>query len=616
MTHRGPDDRGTYLADGVALGVTPAQHRRRRGWPPAVRQRGRADLGGPERRALQPRRDPRASWTAAATGSGAAATPRSSRTSTRSTVRASPSSSAGCSASPSGTDASGARCSSRDRLGVKPLYYARGRRRGRLRLRAEERARAAASSPRSSTTRRSTRILTLGFVPGPLTPLAARAQAACPGQRPGDRPGRRPDRALLVRTRPRIRSATQLATSAAEQPARKPRGVRAAAADERRAARRDAQRRPRLEPDRRADGAPDDRAGEDLLGRLRRGGRDERARRRAPRRAASSAPSTTSSSCRSPTGAVDLAELVWHLDEPLADLSSLGFLALSRARRQHVTVALSGQGADELLGGYRKHRAAAIAAGWKRLPRPLRAAGLATMRLGPRALGRAARTLGASDPAARLLAMSGNLGDELPERARTRPARRTRRSERAADPPRALRRGRRRSPRRRRSTSTRSSGSSTTCSTTSTAPRWPTRSRSGCRSSTTTWSSSARRSRRGYKVRRLDDEARAEAGLARGLIPDRIIDKPKVGFFNAAVDGWFRNQTQGAISDYLLGPSPRYAEMLDRRRSKARQAACRRAATAMPTPAFGPDARDLAVVVPAARAPEALAPPAERIAVA
>jgi asparagine synthase (glutamine-hydrolysing) len=51
---------------------------------------------------------------------------------------------------------------------------------------------------------------------------------------------------------------------------------------------------------------------------------------------------------------------------------------------------------------------------------------------------------------------------------------------------------------------------------------------------------------------------------ARGLVPDRIIDKPKVGFFNAAVDGWFRAQTRGAISDYLLGPNPRYAEMLDR----------------------------------------------------
>ena len=54
------------------------------------------------------------------------------------------------------------------------------------------------------------------------------------------------------------------------------------------------------------------------------------------------------------------------LDEPLADLSSLGFLALSELAAQHVTVALSGQGADELLGGYRKHRAAALAGAWQR----------------------------------------------------------------------------------------------------------------------------------------------------------------------------------------------------------------------------------------------------------
>ena len=51
---------------------------------------------------------------------------------------------------------------------------------------------------------------------------------------------------------------------------------------------------------------------------------------------------------------------------------------------------------------------------------------------------------------------------------------------------------------------------------------------------------------------------------SRGLVPDRIIDKPKIGFFNSAVDDWFRAQTRGAITDYLLGPSPRYAEMLDR----------------------------------------------------
>ena len=48
---------------------------------------------------------------------------------------------------------------------------------------------------------------------------------------------------------------------------------------------------------------------------------------------------------------LDLPRLAWFLDEPLADLSSIGFLALSELASRHVTVALSGQGADELLGG-------------------------------------------------------------------------------------------------------------------------------------------------------------------------------------------------------------------------------------------------------------------------
>ncbi len=54
--------------------------------------------------------------------------------------------------------------------------------------------------------------------------------------------------------------------------------------------------------------------------------------------------------------AISLQDLVWHLDEPLADLSALGFYALSKLAAEHVTVALSGQGADELLGGYPPHR--------------------------------------------------------------------------------------------------------------------------------------------------------------------------------------------------------------------------------------------------------------------
>jgi asparagine synthase (glutamine-hydrolysing) len=64
------------------------------------------------------------------------------------------------------------------------------------------------------------------------------------------------------------------------------------------------------------------------------------------------------------------------------------------------------------------------------------------------------------------------------------------------------------------------------------------------------------------KVRRLQTK-HVLKHAARGLVPDRIIDKPKIGFFNAAVAAWFRAQTDGAVSDYLLAPAPRYAEILD-----------------------------------------------------
>ena len=112
------------------------------------------------------------------------------------------------------------------------------------------------------------------------------------------------------------------------------------------------------------------------------------------------------------TSAVDhpglLDEALWHLEEPIADLSCLGFLLLSRLARQTVTVALSGQGADELLGGYRKHQIAALAGATNRLPRAARALGASAGRLGP-ASSTAARgivALTTDDPALRMLAMS------------------------------------------------------------------------------------------------------------------------------------------------------------------------------------------------------------------
>jgi asparagine synthase (glutamine-hydrolysing) len=51
---------------------------------------------------------------------------------------------------------------------------------------------------------------------------------------------------------------------------------------------------------------------------------------------------------------------------------------------------------------------------------------------------------------------------------------------------------------------------------------------------------------------------------ARGLVPDPIIDKPKIGFFAASVDRWFAAQTRGVIADYLLTPAPAYADFIDR----------------------------------------------------
>jgi asparagine synthase (glutamine-hydrolysing) len=52
-----------------------------------------------------------------------------------------------------------------------------------------------------------------------------------------------------------------------------------------------------------------------------------------------------------------LQNVLEYTDEPFADSSALAVYILSRETRKHVTVALSGDGADELYGGYIKHMA-------------------------------------------------------------------------------------------------------------------------------------------------------------------------------------------------------------------------------------------------------------------
>ena len=258
---------------------------------------------------------------------------------------------------------------------------------------------------------------------------------------------------------------------------------------------------------------------------------------------------------------VDLADLVWHLDEPIADLSALGFLALSELAARNVTVALSGQGADELLGGYRKHRAAKLLGPLRHLPRPLRAGAPVLTDRGPSMMRRAGRALAADGWVERQLAMSGLVDDA--ERARL------------VRGPLASRSGE--------------------------AGRMIGRIAEGLTADPldgtlyldsqlalvddmlhyfdrTSMAHSLE-----VRVPFLDHElveycagipARLKVhGLttkyvlkraARGIVPDRIIEKRKLGFFRGASDGWLRSQMDREIRDYLLDPAARTRELVDR----------------------------------------------------
>ncbi|MEA2137508.1 MAG: hypothetical protein QOG56_658 [Solirubrobacteraceae bacterium] len=67
--------------------------------------------------------------------------------------------------------------------------------------------------------------------------------------------------------------------------------------------------------------------------------------------------------------AVDLIErLVWHHDQPFGDSSAIPTFLLSELTKGHVTVALSGDGGDELFAGYRRFAAAMLLRRYERVP--------------------------------------------------------------------------------------------------------------------------------------------------------------------------------------------------------------------------------------------------------
>jgi asparagine synthase (glutamine-hydrolysing) len=255
---------------------------------------------------------------------------------------------------------------------------------------------------------------------------------------------------------------------------------------------------------------------------------------------------------------VGLEDLVWSIDEPLADLSALGFLALCELATRQVTVALSGQGADELFGGYVKHQAAAIC-GFT--PRPIGMA-LGTLAAhGPRRFRRAGRTILAPTAAERLLEMSGKVPGGLRQELVRGPLR-------AIDGDAALRAIRS------RSNGLKSNPLAETLyldaqmalpddmlhyfdrasMAHSLEVRVPFLDHHLVEFAATVPSS--------FKVRRLVGKYVLKHA-ARGIVPDRIIDKKKVGFFADSVDLWFDRQLRGAMGDWLVADDARYAEFAD-----------------------------------------------------
>jgi asparagine synthase (glutamine-hydrolysing) len=68
----------------------------------------------------------------------------------------------------------------------------------------------------------------------------------------------------------------------------------------------------------------------------------------------------------------ELPKIIWHMDDPLADPAAVPLYFVAREARKHVKVVLSGEGADELFGGYNIYREPQSLQMFNYIPRPIK----------------------------------------------------------------------------------------------------------------------------------------------------------------------------------------------------------------------------------------------------